>query len=458
MSSIKPIYWNQGLFLKPHHFQYLQAYQQQDNLTMQENSEPYFWGVSKLEIDRKELINKNILIRNLELVFMDGTVVKIPQNAVVTSRSFDGIDLVDELKVFVGIKSFKEDGVNVSELNSYENIENVETRFICKKDAQSVSNLYHSDEKADIQFMDYCVKIFFEDEIENLNAYQVMPIAKIKEQGEQVLLSNKYTPPSLNIEVDTKFYEIIKIIQKDISSHALQLEEYKLPTDSSSSEPHYQKYVMALQALVSFIPQVNHLIKTPHIHPWYYYGVFAQLIGILSTFSTRVNYLGKLANGNYLIQEYNHQNLYECFHEMQLLISELLDAIIIGPDYILPFVKDETLFSLDCPVLIFNAKYRYFLVVKSATRAEEFKADFINFAKIATALELDNIVQRSLIGLPFELYNMSIQGLPQRENSLYYELLTDDAHWGSIQQTQNISIEFDDAEDDISIELIVVKK
>ena len=458
MSSIKPIYWNQGLFLKPHHFQYLQAYQQQDNLTIKENSEPYFWGVSKLEIDKKELLNKNILLQSLEVIFMDGTVVKIPQNAVVSTRSFDGMDLDNEVKVFVGIKSFKEDGVNVSELDSYENIENVETRFICKKEAQSVNNLYHNDENADIQFMDYCLKIFFEDEIENLNAYQVIPIAKIKMQGEQVVLSDKYTPPSLNIQVDTRFYEIIKLIQKDISSHALQLEEYKLPTESSSDEPHYHKYIMALQALVSFTPQINHLIKTPNIHPWYYYGVFTQLIGVLSTFSTRVNYLGKLANGNYLLHEYNHQNLYECFYEIKLLISELLDAIIIGPDYILPFIKEDTIFSLDCPVLIFNAKYRYFLVVKAATTAESFKEDFIDFAKIATASELDNIVQRSLLGLPFEVYNMPIQGLPQRENSVYYELLTEDAHWASIQQTQNISIEFDDAENDISIELVVLKK
>jgi len=457
MNSIKPIYWHQGLFLKPHHFQYLQAYQQQDSLTIKENIEPYFWGVSKLEIDKKELINKNFLLQDLELVFMDGTVVKLPQNALVTARSFEEIDK-DSLQVYVGLKSFSQNNVNVTELDSYENIQKVDTRFVSKKDALSVNNLYHNDDTADIQFMDYYLKIFFEDEIENLNSYQVMPIAKIKIQGEKILLCNDFTPPLLNIDADANFHEIIKLIQKDLTSHAIQLEEYKLPSDSSTQEPHYLKYIMALQALVNYIPQLNHLMKTPKIHPWHYYGLFSQLIGVLSTFSTRVNFLGKLENGNYLLQEYNHTHLHKCFSDIKILIGELLDSIIIGPDYIFTFKKDETTFSLDCPVLIFNAKYRYFLVLKTPTDSKELQQSFTEFAKVASSLEIDTIVHRSLLGLPFELYDMSIQGLPQRDNSCYFELQIDDSHWVGIQQAQNISIEFDDALDDVSIELVVLKK
>lgn len=457
MNNIKPIYWHQGLFLKPHHFQYLQAQQQQDNLSIKELTQPYFWGISKLSIDKKELLNKNFLLQELEIVFMDGTIVKLPQTSITTTRSFESME-DENIKVYIGLKSFNQNATNVTELNSYENIQNIDTRFICKKDASSVANLYHEDDNADIQFMDYYLKIFFEDEIQDLNSYQIIPLAKIQMQAEQIVLSPNYTPPLLNIDADAKFYEIIKLIQKSLSSHALQLQEYKLPADSSTNEPHYLKYIIALQTLSTHLPKLNHLIKTPNIHPWEYYGLFSQLIGVLSTFSTRVNYLGKLDNGNYLLQEYNHQNLYECFNDIKMLINELLDAIIIGPDYILNFAKDETTFSLDCPVLIFNAKYRYFIVLKTPTSSQELQKSFTDFAKISTALELETIVHRSLLGLPFELYDMPIQGLPQREDSSYFELLTDDAHWASIQQAQNISVEFDDALDDVSIELVVLKK
>ncbi len=122
MNTLKPIYYHQGLFLKPHHFQYQQAYQQQDALTIKENIEPYFWGVSKLTIDKKELLNKNFLLQDLELVLMDGTVVKLPQNALATVRSLESMELDEGVKVFVGLKSFKQDSVNVTQLDSYENI------------------------------------------------------------------------------------------------------------------------------------------------------------------------------------------------------------------------------------------------------------------------------------------------------------------------------------------------
>jgi predicted component of type VI protein secretion system len=82
---------------------------------------------------------------------------------------------------------------------------------------------------------------------------------------------------------------------------------------------------------------------------------------------------------------------------------------------------------------------------------------FSKYAKIAAASEIDTIVERSLPGLPFEPYNMPIQGLPERGDSLKYELLIDDPQWNAIQQMQNITIEFNEALEDVAIELVVLK-
>lgn len=460
MSNIKPIYWHQGLFLKPHHFQYLQAYSTESNNTRQENKTPYAWGVSKFSVDKKELLTKNFVIEELEIVFVDGTVVNLPHDAVVQSRNFSTLyeDLESDLTIYVGLKNFSENNINVTELNSYENLENVDTRFVTKGEASSVNNLYHEDESAQVQFMDYCLKIFFEDEIKNLNSYQLIPIAKIERKGEDIFLNEKYVAPLLEAKANTSFFELINSIQKDLTFRAFQLEEYKNPSSNIGEEPNYLKYLMALQSLAIFVPKIKHMSKAESLHPWYYYELFVQLVGVLSTYSTRVNIFGKLDSGKYLIQEYNHLNLYEIFYEIKLLVTELLDSIIIGPDYILPFVKNETTFTLDCPVSIFQAKYRYFLIVKTPSEANELQESFARFAKVASSNEIEMIVERSLVGLPFEKYEMSIQGLPQRSDSCYFELTSDDAQWGHIQQSQNMTIEFDDALDDVSVELVVLKK
>jgi len=458
MDISKPIYWHQGLFLKPHHFQYLYEEQQQQNFKLRETLEPFFWGITKIDIDKKELLNKNIVIDKLELVFMDGSIVDVGRNAIVSSRSFEDRydDMNNDLKLYVGIKSFSQNHINVTELDSLDNLEDIGTRFVTNSQAKEMGNLYHEDETAQIQFMDYYLKIFFEDEIKNLNAYQVIPIAKIQKDAEQIVFSNDFVPPLLDIRADTNLFGTIKNIQKDLTSHVLQLQEYKLPSNIILKEPNYLKYAMALQTLSAYVPKLNHMVKTT-LHPSIFYELFLELVGVLSTFSNRVNVFGKLENGNLLLRDYDHLSLYECFSEIRLLIKELLDVIIIGPDYILPFIKNETTFKLDCPVSIFHANYRYFLVLKTPTNKDALNGAFMEFAKIAAASEIETIVQRSLLGLPFELYNIPIQGLPQRDDSSYYELLIDNPEWGHIQQMQNITIEFDESSDDVSIELVVLK-
>jgi len=459
MNKFKSIYWHQGLFLKPHHFQYLYAEQQEENFKLKQMSQTFFWGISKLDINKKELLNKNIVIEQLELIFRDGTTISFPDNAAIASRTFDDKDdaLDDNLKIYIGLKSFNKNGENVTELDSFDDLESIDTRFISNSRASDVNNLYHKDESAQIQFMDYCLKIFFEDETENLNAYQIMPLAIIEKQSEQIVMSEKYIAPVLDIRSSENLFEIIKIIQKDLTSHVMQLQEYKLPSNIILQETNYLKYIMALQALSPFAVKLNHMIKVSTLHPLAYYELFLELIGTLSTFSNRVNIFGKLDNGVTLIDDYDHLNLYECFNNAKTLIKELLDVIIIGPDYILPFTKDETTFTLECPLTIFQSNYRYFLVVKMPSDKENLEKSFLEFAKIAASSEIETIVQRSLLGLPFKLYDMPIQGLPQREDSTTYELYSDDTQWGHIQQTQNMTIEFDETLDDVSIELIVLK-
>jgi len=82
---------------------------------------------------------------------------------------------------------------------------------------------------------------------------------------------------------------------------------------------------------------------------------------------------------------------------------------------------------------------------------------FVEFAKIAASSEIETIVERSLVGLPFEPYEMPIQGMPQSEENSYYELLTNDVQWEHIQQMQNITIVFNEVQEDVSIELVIVK-
>ena len=279
MNTFKSIYWHQGLFLKPHHFQYLYARIEQENLKLKEAISPFFWGVRQLKIDTKELLNKKIVIEELEVVFMDGSRVAVGENAVISSRIFEKKyeEREKDIILYVGVKTFDKRAANVTELDSFDTLKEISTRFVTNSESSNVENLYHEDEPAQIQFMDYYLKLFFDDEIADLHSYQVLPIAKIKKEDERVILG-KFVPPLLESKNNALFFETIKMIQADLTSHILQLQEYKLPSHVVLQEPNYLKYVMALQALSPYVPKLEHMIKTSR-HPFHFYELFLEVIG-----------------------------------------------------------------------------------------------------------------------------------------------------------------------------------
>ena len=88
METTKPIYWYQGLFLQPHHFQLQDRYLESSFGYVTQQLAPYYWGVGRLEIDDSELQNEVFSVKRGEFIFQDGTGVVVPNTGRVCSRSF----------------------------------------------------------------------------------------------------------------------------------------------------------------------------------------------------------------------------------------------------------------------------------------------------------------------------------------------------------------------------------
>ena len=58
MNMNRPLYWNQGLLLQPHHFQQQDMHFRSLLDPYQRYVQPYLWGVGKLEIQESALGNR----------------------------------------------------------------------------------------------------------------------------------------------------------------------------------------------------------------------------------------------------------------------------------------------------------------------------------------------------------------------------------------------------------------
>ena len=125
----RPLFWHQGLFLQPHHFQLKDVHFQSLLTPYYRFLQPHFWGTGEVEIQEASLGTGSFNLVKGEFVFPDMTYVDFPGNAVIEGRSFDEawVEGGKPFTVFVGARKWNHVGENVTVLSKLENISDVTT-------------------------------------------------------------------------------------------------------------------------------------------------------------------------------------------------------------------------------------------------------------------------------------------------------------------------------------------
>ena len=106
MDFWRSIYWHQGQFLQPQHFQYNDLAMVGRIQNVQRLSGPHPWGVVNLKIDQTAKSSGVLDLSRGEFVFPDGTFIAINKNALLTSRNFlqGWEDRRQPQRCYIGIK------------------------------------------------------------------------------------------------------------------------------------------------------------------------------------------------------------------------------------------------------------------------------------------------------------------------------------------------------------------
>ncbi len=71
---------------------------------------------------------------------------------------------------------------------------------------------------------------------------------------------------------------------------------------------------------------------------------------------------------------------------------------------------------------------------------------------------VETLVERSLPGVGMIYLPAVPPGLPRRPNSYYLRLDIHDDQWSSVERQENVALLWDEAPEDVKIELVVVRK
>ena len=458
----KPLFWHQGLFLQPHHFQLNDLYNRSLAEPWYKFMAPHFWGVGNLGIDESSLSNYVFDMKSGEFLFPDNTHVIIGENGVIQARSFEKAweDGGKSFLVYLGLKKWDENGENVSVLADYNDLSPVSNRFVSLTAPEEVGDLHGDGPKAEVRRMSFLVKIFWETEIDHKSDYQLIPIARLKKNLEEIEISNNFIPPCLTIAGSGILMGIIKEIKDQLFSRARQLEAVKRSKGVHTSEfgSRDMVYMLALRSLNRYVPLLTHLTATIQSGPWAIYGILRQIIGELSSFSADISAGGELEDGTALLLEYNHKKLWECFTGAQQLITQLLDGITSGPEYIIPLHFDGTYYTAEIPPNIFEGRNQFFLVMESEGNAETIIESMKHIAKLSARESLPILIAQSLPGVKLNHLEIPPQELPRKTASTYFKVDHHGKQWEPVQGGNNIALYWDTAPEDLKVELMVVRR
>lgn len=460
MDTQRPLFWHQGLFLQPQHFQLLDLSFQSLLIPFNEFLQPYFWGIGEWEVQRGALANRTFNILKGEFLFPDGTYTALPGNALIEARSFQEawVEGGKPLTVYVGLKKFNYNGENVTVLPKLENVAEVTTRFVTIADPEEVRDLHAGGPDGKVKRLYYVLKIFWETELAQLGDYMLLPFAQLERVGAEIRLAERFIPPALSLASSETLQNIVREIRDQLAGRGHQLEEYKRERGIQTAEfgTRDMVYLLALRSLNRYIPLLFHFTEAPHVHPWWVYSILRQIVGELSTFSENVNMLGELKSGEKALPPYDHRNLGECFTAAQALISQLLDEITAGPEYIIRLLFDGTYYSAELNPAIFAGRNRFYLVFKTEEDPREVLHSLITAAKLSSRAALPLLIARALPGINLEHLPVPPQELPRRASCLYFQIDHHNEQWAAVEKSNNLALYWDRAPEDLEVELMVV--
>lgn len=455
-----PLFWHQGLFLQPQHFQLFDRYIESLANFATPYLQPHFWGVGAMRIQDASLGNLSLNIVQGAFIFPDGTVATYPGNSLLDSRSFSEgfFEGGKPLECYVGVRKWSSSGENVTVLPQLENVAEVSTRYATSTESEAVVDLHQGGPEAQVRNMFYVLKIFWEAEVDQLGDYELIPITVLNRSGEEIIRSKQFFPPCVTIGADLPLQKLVTEIRDQMTSRAHQLEAYKRARGIHTADfgARDTVYLLALRSLNRYVPLLFHLSESPSIHPWEVYGVLRQIVGELSSFSERVNVLGELDDGTPLVHPYSHRRLFDCFSSIQGMLIRLLDEITAGPEYVFELVYDGTYFTTELPPALFEGKNRFYLVLNTS---EEQKAELDHFgsmAKTGARESLPILIARALPGIKSVYLDSPPQELPRKTGSAYYQIDINSDLWQQVQKNRNMAIFWDTAPKDLKAELMVV--
>lgn len=434
LTMTKPIAWNEGTRITPHHFQQTQLYLESQLFSQMAAHQEHYKGWVELSINPDAISQGVINVVKAQGILGDGFTVNIPdRDPAPLIRSFVGHFPIEteSLTVYLGIPAIRPGTMNFV-LGS---TQGSAARSRYSLSAESVPDLVTGRNPQVLQFATANFQILFEGE--NQDGYFVLPMIQIVRSATNQYYANpQFVPPLLAISQSSWVHQNLRMLTDLVISKSESLKHHlrQRTKDIFDFGQSGEGGILALiHTLNSSIPGLLHLLNSKQIHPETLYFLLAQLEGQLTTFSDKIQAK--------TITHYYHDNLSVTFQKLFEEIRELLELVIATRCVQIRLKKvRESLWSgfIEDPTLFENSDF--ILGVSAQISEEQLLRQVPQVIKVAATNVIDQVLGTSIPAITLTPLSIPPPSLPTKMNFRYFQIDTKTHYWTTIQSSKNVSV------------------
>jgi len=428
----RAVHWQEGMFLRPHHFQASHRYLVDLSRRNHNWDLHYNWGLRSLDLDMAALANYRLVIHSLEARLRDGTPVVLPRDGALPPidlrPAFQNKD-TRYFMVYLAVPTLYQGRLNVAAER------NPEFRFYQESGESEDENTGGNPQGIPVRVMNFQILVGNQDQ----TGYEVLPIFRLEKSdqansGPQI--DSTYIPPVLSCDAwkplnDGVLRAVRERMERKIDWLVQQIDAQGITFDRQA--PGDALVLKQLQELNEATSVFNMLFSAPGVHPLSAFLELSRVVGQLAIFGATRHPPD--------LPHYNHDDLGTCFLHIKHHLDTQLD-ILAEPEYKeRPFLGAGWRMQVELEPAWLDPANPMYIGVQSSLEALQCvtlltKAGQLDM-KIGSSDRVEELYRQGLGGLRFVAEQLHPPSLPKVAGQVYFQVTQDpkNPEWVNLKKT-----------------------
>ena len=433
--SVRPVHWDEGMFLRPHHFQAASRFTSMELTRGDKWDLHYNWGLRRITIDTDALANHRMVIRSLQARFRDGTLVDLPEDGDVPALDFKAaLEKSPSITVFLAVPSVHLGRANVA------GDRGDNARYLVDSQEIEDENTGVNPQRVKIRLLNIRLLLPGQDQA----GYEVLPLGRIEKSARAdaaPILEFAYIPPLLACDAWAPLQAGILQAAHDRIGKKLELLTEQLLSrriDFDSAAQGERMLFEQTRELNEAHARLGVLAFADGIHPLTAYVELCGIVGRLAIFGE--------ARRVPALPHYQHDDLGGCFLRVKNYFDDLLDAFVEPAYKERPFVGTGLRVQVALEPLWLEAGWEMYIGVESPLETEECvrlltKPGQLDM-KVGASDRVDQIFRMGQAGLKFTHTPQRPAALPVRPGLLFFRVdkTSSTSEWLNVQKSLSLAV------------------